>query len=196
MWLLLITDNQVFTKVFVPVHRFPCVFIFVPVTIAFYCFAALTVLSAFFLLWTRQILYAAFALLFVFLGIAGLYVLAGADFLAMVQILIYVGGVLVLLIFGIMLTNRPSAEQAPVSGRVNQWTALLAATGLFAIFFIVFLKSNLTLLTPSVPALQPSSIKAVGISLLTEYVLPFEIAGILLMVALMGAAYIAGKRQH
>jgi NADH-quinone oxidoreductase subunit J len=165
------------------------------VTIAFYCFATLTVLSALVLLWTRQLLYSAFALLFTFLGIAGLYVLAGADFVAIVQIMIYVGGVLVLLIFGIMLTDRRAGEATPVLGSINRWTGILAAGGLFAIFFIVFLKSNLQFMAPPVSDAQPSSIRAIGIGLMTDYLLPFETAAVLLMVALMGAAYIAGKRS-
>ncbi len=181
-----------------PAIFFLCSFFFIlnllPVTIAFYCFAALTVLSALALLWTRQLLYSAFALLFTFLGVAGLYVLAGADFVAIVQIMIYVGGVLVLLLFGIMLTNRHGVEKSPVSGSINRWTGLLAAGGLFAIFFIAFLKANIAFEPPSLSDTQPSSIKAIGISLMTYHLLPFEIAGVLLMVALMGAAYIAGKR--
>lgn len=169
---------------------------FSALVIAFYCFATLTVLSAIALLWTQQLLYSAFALLFTFLGIAGLYVLAGADFVAVVQILIYVGGVLVLLIFGIMLTNRRVGEVFPVSGRVNRFAGILAAGGLFAVFLILFLKASISFpVSPALPDVPPSSLAAIGIGLMTDYLLPFEIAGILLMVALMGAAYIAGKKS-
>ncbi|MDJ1491740.1 NADH-quinone oxidoreductase subunit J [Cytophagaceae bacterium DM2B3-1] len=161
--------------------------------IAFYCFAALTVLSALVVLWTRQLLYSAFALLFTLLGMSGLYVLAGADYVAIVQIMIYVGGVLVLLIFGIMLTNRPGTGHAPTSGRINQFTGILAAGGLFVLFFTVFLKANLPF--PALKSSPHSSVTPIGIGLMTDYLLPFEIAGILLMVALMGAAYIAGRKR-
>ena len=162
---------------------------------AFYAFASLTVISALALLWVRQVLYAAFALLFTFLGMAGLYVLAGADFVAVVQILIYVGGVLVLLVFGIMLTQRPVPGSPPVSGRTNRFAGMLAAFGLFGLFFVVFLKANLSVLPAAqMPGDESGSIRAVGISLLTDNLLPFEIAGILLLVALIGAAYIAGRR--
>ena len=161
-------------------------------TIIFYIFAALTVLSAVALLWVRQVLYSAFALLFTFLGLAGLYVLAGADFLAVAQIMVYVGGVLVLLIFGIMLTNRQAAGP-PVSGRVNRVAGILAAGGLFAVFLTLFLKANLSVL-PQVADSQPSSIPAIGAGLMTDFLLPFEICGILLMVALMGAAFIASRK--
>ena len=149
-------------------------------------------LSAVALLWVRQVLYSAFALLFTFLGLAGLYVLAGADFVAVTQIMVYVGGVLVLLIFGIMLTNRQTAGP-PVSGRVNRAAGILAAGGLFAVFLILFLKANFPALPPAT-ASQPSSIPAIGAGLMTDFLLPFEISGILLMVALMGAAFIASRK--
>ena len=74
--------------------------------IVFYVFAVITVVSAFVVVFSRNIMYAAFSLLFTFFGVAGLYVLLSADFLAVTQILIYVGGILVLLLFGVMLTNN------------------------------------------------------------------------------------------
>src|SRR5690606_28039474 len=72
----------------------------------FYFFACITVLSALMVLWTKNVLYAAFSLIITFMGVAAMYVFAGADFIAVAQILIYVGGILVLIIFGVMLTNR------------------------------------------------------------------------------------------
>jgi NADH-quinone oxidoreductase subunit J len=128
-------------------------------------FAFLTVISAAGVLLFRNVLYAAFSLLITFLGVAALYVLAGADLLAVVQIVIYVGGVLVLLIFGIMLMQR-SAGQGPVSGTGNRFIGLLAA----------------------------GTLPDIGLNLMTTSVLPFEVAGILLLVALIGAAYIAGQK--
>ncbi|HSQ75876.1 MAG TPA: NADH-quinone oxidoreductase subunit J, partial [Bacteroidota bacterium] len=74
--------------------------------IVFYIFAAITVLSAFVVVFSRNLMYAACSLLFTFFGVAGLYILLHADFLAVTQILIYVGGILVLLLFGIMLTSK------------------------------------------------------------------------------------------
>ena len=72
----------------------------------FYLFAAITILSAFFVVTTRNIVYSAYYLLFTFFGVAGIYVLLGADFIAMVQLIVYVGGILILLLFGVMLTNK------------------------------------------------------------------------------------------
>ncbi|HKJ82064.1 MAG TPA: NADH-quinone oxidoreductase subunit J, partial [Ignavibacteriaceae bacterium] len=74
--------------------------------IIFYLFAIITLVSAFFVVTTRNIIYSAYYLLFTFFGVAGIYVLLGADFIAIVQLVVYVGGILILLLFGVMLTNK------------------------------------------------------------------------------------------
>ncbi|MGB3588505.1 MAG: NADH-quinone oxidoreductase subunit J, partial [Tunicatimonas sp.] len=103
----------------------------VPVEVAaFYVFAGLVVLSALVVLFTRNILYAAFSLLLTFLGVSAVYVLAGADFLAVMQIMVYVGGVLVLLIFGVMLTNQVAGKSVRTQHH-NQFWGLLIGSALF-----------------------------------------------------------------
>ncbi len=72
----------------------------------FYLFAAITIVSAFFVVTLRNIVYSAFFLLFTFFGVAGIYIILGADFVAMVQLIVYVGGILILILFGVMLTNK------------------------------------------------------------------------------------------
>ncbi|MDP2036341.1 MAG: NADH-quinone oxidoreductase subunit J, partial [Ignavibacteria bacterium] len=74
--------------------------------IIFYLFAIITLVSAGFVVTTRNVIYSAFFLLFTFFGVAGIYVLLAADFIAVVQIMVYVGGILILLLFGVMLTNK------------------------------------------------------------------------------------------
>lgn len=170
------------------------------VQVAFYAFSALTLVGALAVLLTRNVLYAAFFLLLTLFGVAGLFVLASADFLAVAQIMIYVGGVLVLVIFGIMLTHKPSVNensQQPnriVSqnrvGVVSSWVvALLVAGTLFGALCILLTRANFTLL--SRPVGWQSTINTIGKQLMTEYVVPFEIAGILLLAALVGATYLA-----
>jgi NADH-quinone oxidoreductase subunit J len=77
----------------------------------FYLFAAITILSAYFVVTVRNIVRSAFFLLFTFFGVTGLYVLLGADFVAIVQLIVYVGGILILLLFGVMLTNKITTVQ-------------------------------------------------------------------------------------
>ena len=74
-------------------------------TVIFYLFAAITVCSAAFVVFTRNVIYSAFSLLFTFFGVAALYVFLSADFIAVTQVVVYVGGILVLLLFGVMFTN-------------------------------------------------------------------------------------------
>jgi NADH-quinone oxidoreductase subunit J len=168
--------------------------------IIFYVFATLTIAGALGIIFTKNILYAAFSLLLTFLGIAALYVLAGADLLAVVQIMIYVGGVLVLMIFGVMLTSKTTDRYLP-SPSHNRIAGALAGLGLFGLFVTVILKANFSTITWINKAQQAeqiatqSTVAGIGINLMTDFVLPFETAGILLMVALLGAAYIAGRKN-
>lgn len=173
------------------------------IQIAFYAFAALTLLGGLAVLLTKNVLYAAFFLLLALIGTAGLFVLASADFLAIAQIMIYVGGVLVLVIFGVMLTHKPDPagftnSQAPnrvtslnrTGGVMSVVVALLLTGGLFAAFYTLLTRANFTML--SQPVGWQSTIGPVGRQLMTEYIVPFEVVGILLLAALVGATYIAG----
>lgn len=166
----------------------------------FFAFALLTVGSALLILLTKNVLYAAFSLLLTFLGVAGLYVLAGADYLAITQVMIYVGGILVLMIFGVMLTNKDregGPDTTATTQHHNQFMGTLAAIGLFTVLLIAILKVNFSALSgASGSLLNQSSVAITGIQLMTGFVLPFEVAAILLMVALISAAYIAGKSKN
>ncbi len=175
------------------------------VQLAFYAFSALTLASALAVLLTRNVMYAAFFLLLTLLGVAALFVLASADFLAVAQIMIYVGGVLVLVIFGVMLTHKPDRTTNANSQTPNQiaslnrsggrWTwivALLVAGSLFVALYSLLARATFSLLAQ--PVGWESTVGTIGKQLMTEYVVPFEIAGILLLAALVGATYLAGPR--
>jgi NADH:ubiquinone oxidoreductase subunit 6 (subunit J) len=164
----------------------------------FYFFAVLTIASAGYIIFTKNILHAAFALLCTFIGIAALYVLASADFLAIVQIMVYIGGVLVLLIFGIMLTHRVSVQNIIPSENKNTFFGVLIGAAFFGILLYVIIKvdfSSIKWITGSSWRNGPagSTLHSIGENLMTDYVLPFEAAGIILLVALIGAAFIAGQ---
>ena len=174
------------------------------IQLAFYVFAALTLVGALSVLLTRNVLYAAFFLLLTLLGAAGLFVLASADFLAVAQIMIYVGGVLVLVIFGVMLTHKPerradATSQTPkrvaslnrAGSLLTRLVPLLVAGGLFVSLYTLLARANFSLLTR--PVGWESTVRTVGKQLMTEYVIPFEIAGILLLAALVGATYLAAS---
>jgi NADH:ubiquinone oxidoreductase subunit 6 (subunit J) len=166
---------------------------------AFYIFSGIAIISALFILFSRNLIYAAFALFLTFLGVAALYVLAGADFLAVTQIMVYVGGILILLIFGIMLTQK--ADKESVSSTPNrvmvsitrQFSGFLVGVGLFGFLSYIIGTSNFKMTGET--NISRSTLKTIGVELMTSHLLPFEIAAILLLVALIGAAYLALNRN-
>jgi len=156
-------------------------------------------MSALMILVTRNVLYAAFLLIVTFLCISAIYVFAGADFIAITQILVYVGGVLVLMIFGVMLTNKLSGKSVTASFHYQFWGILIGlsvfGTLTYAILQVDY--ANLDWIRASVQegqVIRGSTVKTLGVQLMSSFVLPFEVAGILLLLALIGAAFIA-KRQ-
>ncbi len=164
-------------------------------------FSVLAIGGALALLLTRNVLYSAFFLLLTLLGVAALFVLSSADFLAVAQIMIYVGGVLVLIVFGVMLTHKTDplnrSNQKPNAVLTNHrawlWPVLLAG-GTFAVLFQVLRQGNFVLLNRS--AKYQTTVDTIGRQLMTEYLVPFEIAGVLLLVALVGAAYLAMPERN
>ncbi|MCF2489727.1 NADH-quinone oxidoreductase subunit J [Dyadobacter sp. CY347] len=165
---------------------------------AFYGFSLLAIVAALFILFSKNLIYGAFALFLAFLGVAALYILAGADFLGVTQIMIYVGGILVLLIFGIMLTQKKKNDDSQHHNRVEillsreVWGFLLGV-GIFVALFKIISSANFKMIGDSISS--RSTIKTIGVELMTSHLLPFEIAAILLLVALVGAAYLAMNRN-
>ena len=162
--------------------------------IVFFVFALVTVVSAFVVVFSRNIMYAAFSLLFTFFGVAGLYVLLHADFLAVTQVLIYVGGILVLLLFGVMLTNKVISVDIK-TGTLQTAPALIitaiVAGTLAGLFYSTWKTTPVT-----APQVQVSTTMTIGEMLMTSYLLPFEVASVILLVALVGAAFMARKKPH
>jgi NADH-quinone oxidoreductase subunit J len=162
------------------------------VQIIFYFFAALTVVSAAIVVFARNIIRSAFALLFTFFGVAALYVFLGADFLAASQMVIYVGGILVLLLFGVMLTHK--LYDLNLKGETFQFLpALLAVVAVFVMLATFMLRARWP--SPAQQAAAPTT-AALGELLMKEYILPFEIASILLLIALIGAALIVRRKTE
>ena len=153
----------------------------------FWVISALTVMSAAFVVLNNQLVYSAVALLFTLFGTAGLYVFLWADFIAGIQILVYVGGILVLVIFGIMLTNKIK------SVRISHKSMQQGVGGVVIFWFFIFLFLALSKAPWIVTeAIEPvGTVRGIGILLLTDYLLPFEIISVLLLGALIGAAVLS-----
>ena len=161
------------------------------VQILFYSFAALVVGSAFLVVYGRTLVHSAFALMATFFGVAVFYVLMGADFLAGAQVLIYVGGILVLLLFGVMLTHRVydlNLETETFQVVPGAVVALVVFLGFAGIIYRTPWR-NLGILV------EGPTTETIGRLFMADYLLPFEAASVLLLVALMGAAMLVRRRR-
>jgi len=159
----------------------------------FYIFAAIVIGSAAVVVLSKNIMYSAFSLLFTFFGIAGLYVLLFADFVALTQIMVYIGGILVLIIFGVMLTTKITGVdiKTGTTGKVQLITSLIVVAIIAVTLIILFTNVEWV----SREFVQPNTtIEGLGYALMTEYLLPFEVASVLLLIALVGAALIARRK--
>ncbi len=162
------------------------------IQIVFYSFAVLTVGSAAVVVFSRSLIRSAFALLFTFFGVAGLYAFMGADFLAATQMVIYVGGILVLLLFGVMLTHK--LYDLNLRAETFQFVpALIVVLAVFGVLATFMLKTQWHAGGQS--PIAPTT-AAIGELLMKDYILPFEAASVLLLVALIGAAMIVRRRSE
>jgi NADH-quinone oxidoreductase subunit J len=160
--------------------------------VVFYCFAVVTVGSAAVVVFSKNLIRSAFALLFTFFGVAALYAFAGADFLAAAQMVIYVGGILVLLLFGVMLTHK--LYDLKLKSETFQFIPAMAVVlVVFVALVICMLRTHWFIGEPS-PAVPTTA--ALGELLMKDYMLPFEVASILLLIALIGAAMIVRRRSE
>ncbi|HBQ20705.1 MAG: hypothetical protein A2Z91_07055 [Deltaproteobacteria bacterium GWA2_38_16] len=157
----------------------------------FYVFAAVTIIPAIVTVFHPNILYAALSLFGSFFGVAGIYVLLGADFIAATQVLIYVGGILVLILFAVMLSKNIYG----MTFQDEKKKKILPT--LFGILLLGFLIKLITTVhwntTLSEEGPLPTT-AALGNLLLTEYLLPFELASVLLLAALIGAIILARSK--
>ncbi|MBI4811786.1 MAG: NADH-quinone oxidoreductase subunit J [Ignavibacteriales bacterium] len=158
--------------------------------IIFYFFALIVLVSAGIVVFSRNIIHSAFSLLFTFFGVAGIYILLNADFIAVAQILIYVGGILMLLVFGVMLTNKVVNVEIKTGTMHTLPAALLTAMTAGSLCGI-FYATDWTIVE-GIPEIK-STTNSLGEMFMTTYLLPFEVASVVLLVALIGAAMIARR---
>ena len=155
----------------------------------FYFIAGITVVSALGVAFSQNVVYSAFSLMGALLGAAGLYAFLAADFVAVVQILVYVGGILVLTLFAIMLTHQIADVQ--VSNRsVGRLPALAIVVGLGGLMGWAILGAPWA--RGELKAPEPTTF-GIGESFLGPYLLPFELASIVLLTALVGAVVLSRK---
>jgi NADH:ubiquinone oxidoreductase subunit 6 (subunit J) len=155
-------------------------------TIIFVLFAAVAVIAGLAILLSTNIVRMAYWLIAMLISVAGLYFLLGAYFLGVIQILVYVGGVAVLLVFGVMLTSRQLAPKLRLGPGETLWLLCVAVVLLTGLILSV-LHSH----WEQSAIVAADSVSDIGHSLLGDFLGPFELASVLLLLALLGAAYLA-----
>jgi NADH-quinone oxidoreductase subunit J len=160
-----------------------------PQVVVFYALALATVLSAMGVALARNILYSAFSLLGTLAGVAGLYLYLGADFVGVTQILVYIGGILVLILFAVLLTNRIADVRV---SNLSAGVLVTAPAALAVLGLLVRMTTRTAWPRVAQPVVAPTTAR-LGDAFLGEYALPFELASVILLTALVGAMVIARR---
>lgn len=158
-------------------------------SITLYGFEVLAALSALSIIFVKNVFHAALLLIVCLLALAGIFILYNAEFIAVTQILIYAGGVLVLIIFGVMLTSRRAGKPLTVKSQY-MLSASFISLFLAASLIILFSEQHFYQANTTEVSTQ-NTINQIGISLMSDYALAFEVAGVLLLITLLGAAVVA-----
>ncbi len=174
----------------------------------FYLLAAVAIGSALLMIILQNIARSLFLFFVVLFAVAGLYIFALADFVAITQIMVYVGGVLVLLLFAFMLSNKTLLNELSAGTHhfisLPAWQGLLISGSLLAL--MIHAVSGLSTHEPSwisraqehatIIAVTDNTVEQLGIHLMTRFVLPFEVVSVMIMMALVGAAHLARKEPN
>lgn len=162
--------------------------------IAFFSLAAMTLVPALCVVRARNIVHAGFWLLPCFVGVAGLYAALEAHFFFVVQLLIYAGAILILILFALMLTRDAMNPNVPQGNRMGLLGGLIAAA--FGLTASVVLMQQGWPLTSAAPADAAAQTQALGDALIGLYAIPFEVASLLLLAALIGAIVLAKTERE
>ena len=167
--------------------------------ILFYLFAAVAVLASLLVIGQRNPIYSVLFLIASFGALSGLYVLLEAPFVAVIQIIVYAGAIMVLFLFVVMLLNAPHEDteedlergvRLPAAGRVRVFGALLAIALVGELIWVVLASRR----TPiAIAGEGVSSVRVIGRTLFTDYAFPFEVTSVLILVALVGSVVLARR---
>jgi NADH-quinone oxidoreductase subunit J len=165
------------------------------IQIAFYYLAAASVTSAILAVTRRNPVHSMLWVLALFLHIAGIFLLVGAEFLAAVQVIVYAGAILVFYLFFLMLLDLPREAAGPRFGA--HWPLCAAAGLAFAAAMMWFAREPVlapAVQRPATDGPSPGNLATVGMALFTQFVLPFEIASLILLAAIIGAVVVAKRK--
>lgn len=153
----------------------------------FWVIAVITLGAALMMVLNKNIFHSALYMIVTFLGVAAIYVMLQADFMAGVQVLVYGGAIAIFIVFGVMLTQRGNMKQTNLFSK-SAALAGLVSLGLIVINAVMVLRTNWTISTATPPE---DTVNQIADMMYTKMLIPFEVAAILLLVALLGAVIIA-----
>lgn len=163
--------------------------------VIFYVLGTISLVSAFFVIVLRRPIHNVLFMILTMIGLAGLFVLLGAEFVAMVQLIVYAGAVMVLFLFVIMLLNLEESVLPIGTGAFRWWIGIGLALAL-AIILVPVLSGFAPKATAAAEkAMEMSNTQIIGKELFTTYLLPFEITSVLLLAAMIGAVILVKKRS-
>ncbi|MDR0926843.1 MAG: NADH-quinone oxidoreductase subunit J [Ignavibacteria bacterium] len=163
--------------------------------IVFIMFSALVVGSGLMTVLSKKMMHAAVGLLFTLFGIAGLYALLAADFIAITQVMVYIGGILTLIIFGVMLTSRVTDIERKTDAFASVSNTAGVAIGIACAAFLSYVFVSTKWLEIPVATIPDGTITQIGTLLMTNYFAAFIVAAVLLLIAFIGAALIARRKN-
>ena len=165
--------------------------------VLFLIFAAMTLGSAFMVVTTKKMIHAAFWLISTLFGVAALYALLNAGFIAMVQIVVYVGAIAILFIFAVMLTRKDLRDAAKPLNANWSWAALFSILSFGGLYMLLRQWDGFASQTAPELASGMDTVGQLGVALVSPdmYLLPFEVASVLLLAALIGAVYVAATNK-
>ena len=175
-----------------------------PIQLIFIATALMTLLSAVFVVNRKNMVHAGLFMVLSFFGIAIFFVLLSATYLAVVQVIVYIGAIAILVIFAVMFTRRIASDDVVTTNENSGMAGIVSAMLFFTLLMIMggWSKFNMAMPVLNRPGIHPDNLGQVlivelGVGLLSPdgYVIPFEVASILLLVALIGAVIITWKRS-
>jgi NAD(P)H-quinone oxidoreductase subunit 6 len=158
--------------------------------LVFFGLSGLIVAASLIIAVSKNLVYSAFALLGTFAGVAGYFVLLGADFIAVIQLLVYIGGVLVLYLFAVLMTSGIHNVKVTNQSIATKFAIPLAVLLLILLAKLIY---STEWYMSEVPAKFTPTTGSIGEALLTEYLLPFELASVLLLGVLVGTVALARR---
>lgn len=157
--------------------------------LAFFILALIAIIGGVLMLNLTKVVHMVVALVFTFLAFAGLYITLSAEFVAVVQVLIYSGAITIIILFGIMLTKHNDEEVK----KPRRWKTIFAALGVIGFFLVMYFSINDLTLGEQATTLHENNVLQIGTEMYSKYIIPFELTSVLLLVALIGAIILSKK---